>query len=188
MMESNVMTYDRRADVLSEQVVALFEAYHEPIFGYVYRLVDDAEWAHDLVQETFLRLFETRDRLADVSNPRAWVYRIASNLALNALKRRRRFSWLPWRDGDAWHDASRGSLPDPAEAVQLQRQVSRALARLTPDYRAPLLLYSHFDFTVREVAEALELSEGAVKTRLYRAREKFREAYSEDEVQNEVDK
>jgi RNA polymerase sigma-70 factor (ECF subfamily) len=46
-------------------------------------------------------------------------------------------------------------------------------------YRAPLLLYSHYGFSVREVAEVLEISEGAVKTRLHRAREAFRRLYAE---------
>ena len=187
-METDLMTYDRRADHLSEQVVALFEAYHESIFAYVYRLVGDADWAHDLVQETFLRLFETRNRLPDVDNHRAWVYRIASNLAFNALKRRRHFSWLPWRDSDSPQQVTLGTHPDPAEDLQVQGQVSRALAKVAPNYRAPLLLYSHFGFNVREVAQALEISEGATKTRLYRAREMFRQAYQEEQLQSEVDK
>lgn len=66
---------------------------------------------------------------------------------------------------------------DPAGRVAQQRRVAEALATLTPTYRAPLLLYSHYGFSVREVAATLEISEGAVKTRLYRAREMFRRAY-----------
>lgn len=185
-MESNLMTRASRSDTLTEQVVALFETYHEPIFAYLYRLLQDAEWAHDLTQDTFVRLFETRGRLAGVQNQRAWVYRIATNLALNALKRRSRFRWLPWRDGDAWQSEGWLAQGDPEKDVELERLVTRALASMTPDYRAPLLLYSQFDFSVREIAEALGLSEGAVKTRLFRAREMFREAYTKDHTSNEV--
>lgn len=179
-MRSSVMTKLTPAEAQADRVAVLFEQYHQAIFAYLYRLVNDAEWARDLTQETFLQVHRTRDRLEAVDNERAWVYRIASNLAFNALKRRRRFAWLPWRDGDAQR-APQLVGDDPARRVAQQRRVAEALAALTPTYRAPLLLYSRYDFSVREVASALEISEGAVKTRLYRAREMFRQAYEQDE-------
>jgi RNA polymerase sigma-70 factor (ECF subfamily) len=154
-------------------VAGLFEQYQAPVFAYLYRLVGDREWAHDLSQETFLQLFHTRHRLPEVENRRAWVYRIATNLALNALKRSRRFAWLPWCQADDLQVHG----PDPAERVDEHATLERALAELPADYRAPLLLYSHYGFSVREVARALNVSEGAVKTRLFRAREMFRQAY-----------
>ncbi len=160
-------------------VVVLFEQYHTAIFAYVYRLVDDREWAHDLTQETFLRLFRTRDRLPEVENQRAWIYRIATNLALNALKRHRRFAWLPWRSGDVAHLTQ----PDPTEGADQSLAVERALAELPSRYRAPLLLHSHYGFSVKEVAQALNISRGAVKTRLYRAREMFRQVYQGEDIE-----
>lgn len=151
----------------------LFEKYHRAVFAYLYRLVNDREWAHDLSQETFLRLFRARHRLPEVENHRAWLYRIATNVAFNALKRQRRFTWLPWRSSDAKHLTE----TDPAEPAEQKASVERTLAQLPPHYRAPLLLHSHYGFRVREVAETLNISEGAVKTRLYRARELFRQLY-----------
>jgi RNA polymerase sigma-70 factor (ECF subfamily) len=154
-------------------VADLFEQYQRVVFAYLYRLVDDWEWAQDLTQETFLRLFRARHRLPQVENRRAWIYRIATNVALNALKRRRRFAWLPWRNTDAVYLAA----PDPAEQADRRVAVEWALAELPPHYRAALLLHSHYGFSVREVAEALDISQGAVKIRLYRAREMFRQVY-----------
>lgn len=154
-------------------VADLFEQYHTAVFAYLYRLVGDREWAHDLSQETFLRLFCARHRLLQIENRRAWVYRIATNLAFNALKRRRRFAWLPWRNTDAIHL----TVPDPTEHADRRVGIEHALAQLPPHYRAPLLLHSHYGFSVREIAEALGIREGAVKTRLFRAREMFRQAY-----------
>ncbi len=164
----------RSAHPEPETLVAdLFEQYQTAVFAYLYRLVNDREWAHDLSQETFLQLFRTRHRLPEVENRRAWVYRIATNLALNALKRSRRFAWLPWRQADD----PQLHVPDPAERVDEHTALERALAELPADYRAPLLLYSHYGFSVREVAKTLNVSEGTVKTRLFRAREMFRQAY-----------
>jgi RNA polymerase sigma-70 factor (ECF subfamily) len=155
----------------------LFERYHVEVFAYLFRMVNDREGAQDLAQETFVNVYRNRNQIAGLQNPRAWLYRIATNLALNALKRKRRFAWLPWE----WHEG-RASNSDPAEAVSRQAQVETALASLAPDHRAPLLLYVHYGFKIAEVAEALNLSEGAARMRLQRARELFRQAYRKEDV------
>jgi len=161
---------------MADLVAALFMQHHREIFAYLVRLLGDAEWAHDLTQDVFLQLFSHRNQLADVQNRRAWIYRIAGNMALNALKRRRRFVWLPWRKGD-----SLGlSAPGPDEIMGTPTAVSKALTQLPENYRMPLLLYSYEEFSVREIAHILQISEGAVKNRLYRAREKFRQIYESE--------
>jgi RNA polymerase sigma-70 factor (ECF subfamily) len=159
-------------------VARLFGEYQAAVFAYIWRLVRNREWAEDLTQETFLRVFDARDRLPEVANHRAWLYRIATNTALNALRRRRRFAWLPW---GAAHTLGWGE-PDVLTKIAQRDAVEAALVALPPNYRAPLLLYSHYGFSIGEVAEALETSEGAVKTRLYRAREMFRQAYERESL------
>lgn len=159
-------------------VATLFEKWSAPVAAYIFRLVGDWELAHDLTQEVFLRVFNNRHQLESVENQRAWVYRIATNVAFDALRRRRRLAWLPWRSDHA------AALPEPTtppEAVDQRIAIERALAQLPPDYRAPLLLYGYYGFSVREVAKALDISEGAVKTRLYRAREQFRQVYEKED-------
>lgn len=171
------MTQENAAQSSSEDaVVALFEATHQPIFAYLFRLVNDWELAHDLTQETFVRVVNSAEMLPTITNPRAWVYRIATNVAYTTLKRRSRFAWLPWRRVNPRHLVS----DDPTDAVEAHQIVVRALAELPLTYRAPLLLYSHEGLSVREVASVLNLSEGAVKTRLHRAREQFARAYEKE--------
>jgi RNA polymerase sigma-70 factor (ECF subfamily) len=165
-------------DANANLVAWLFDQYQAAIFAYISRLVGDRAWAEELTQETFLRVFDARDRLSEVVNQRAWVYRIATNIAFNALRRRRRFAWLPWR---AAHAPSLHEM-NAAEQVGQRAAIEAALAALSPKYRAPLLLFSHYGFTLREVAEALGIGEGAVKTRLYRAREMFRRAYERENL------
>ena len=144
--------------------VYLFERYHEEIYAYLCGMVHEQAWAEDLAQEAFLRVLQARGRLAEVRNHRAWLYRVATNVALNALKRRHRFAWLPWRAND------RGaSAPDIAEQVGQESALETALASLPPGYRAPLLLYAQYGLTTAEVARALGLSEAAARKRIYRA-------------------
>lgn len=154
----------------------LFEHYHLEIFAYLHRMVVDREWAQDLAQETFLSAYRARGQLSSLNNPRAWLYRIATNLALNEIKRRRRFAWLPWH----WSD-ERPASGDVAEEVGRETLIEMALAALPPDYRAPLLLYAHHGFKIAEVAEALNLSEGAARMRLQRARALFRQVYRQED-------
>ena len=154
----------------------LFKHYHLEIFAYLLRMVSEREWAQDLAQETFLSMYRARDQISDLHNPRAWLYRIATNLALNEIKRKRRFAWLPWH----WHE-ERPAGGSVAEEVGRETLIERALAALPPDYRAPLLLYAHHGFKIAEIAEALHLSEGAARMRLQRARAMFRQAYRKED-------
>ena len=74
-------------------IVSLFEQYQRPIFAYLLRLVGEREWAEELTQETFLAALRAADQLPGIANHRAWLYRIATNAAFNALKRRRRVAY-----------------------------------------------------------------------------------------------
>ncbi len=163
-------------DESTTQVIGLFESHQREILTYLYRLVRDHESARDLTQETFLRVFRARGQLGQIENPRAWLYRIATNLALTSLKRGRRWAWLPW----SGTDESRGPT-ETGDQAYTTSAVEEALAKLPAHYRAPLLLYEHYGLNVAELSQALDLSESAVKLRLFRAREMFRAAYGEKE-------
>ncbi len=165
------------SDALTDQVTLLFEQYHVPVFNYVRQLTSDSEWAHDLTQEAFLRLYQSRQRLPQVKNQRAWLYRIASNVTFTAIKKRRRFQWLPWGER---MDAQL-QVADPATAIAQQDAVQQALNQLKPIYRAALILYSQYDLNIRELAEILEISESNVKVRLHRARRLFQIAYAQEQ-------
>ncbi len=140
-------------------VTRLFERHHGEIYGYLNRLVSDRELAQDLAQETFLQAHRARQRLPDVLNQRAWLYRIATNLALNALRRSRRFAWLPWLSIDR-------PAADAAERIGERSAVDHALAGMPLSHRAPLLLYCHHGLSAAEVGQALGISEGAARTRV----------------------
>lgn len=154
-------------------VAELFEQHRSAIFAYVCRLTADRSLAEELTQETFLRVFEARERLSQVANLRAWVFRIATNTTFTALRRRKRYAWLPWETVEKVPARDQ----DIAERVGLEDAVETALASLSPQYRAPLLLFSHYGFSVAETAAILGISEGAVKTRVYRGKEMFQQAY-----------
>lgn len=153
-----------------EQLVARFQA---PLFRYLRGLVADAELAEDLLQETFLRAFRAIGGLSDPATLRGWLYRIAHNQAISALRRRRLVSWLSL---GRWQQ-----LRAPEPATLEAARVEQALALLPAQLRAPLLLHLVAGFSYAEVAELLSLSEPAVRMRISRARAAFRLAYAEDD-------
>jgi len=159
---------------------ALFRQYEESICSYLARLTGDPARAQELTQETFIRAYRALNKGERWENPRAWLYRVASRLATDDCRRRQLLQWLPLRNADGHSGVSVESMTAERLAVQT------ALATLPLKYRIPLVLYTHGEWTVAEVANALGLSVSAVKMRLSRAREMFRRTYRQEENDERV--
>ena len=166
----------QRSDI-DKRFERLFAEYQRPILNYLYRMLSNRERAEELTQDVFVKAYRALPRLPLEANERAWLYRIATNAAYDSLRRARLVQWMPLLENvdSLAMSGDRGGGVGEREAVQ------KALAELKPAYRAPLILYSVQGYSVAEIADMLGLSEGAVKTRLYRARETFRNAYGGDD-------
>ena len=160
-----------------------FRAHERFLWGLCYRMTGSAADADDLVQETFVRALERPPRRLD--EPwRPWLVRVAMNLGRDLLRRRKRRAYVgPWLPApiDTGDDASPPSFEavidgrattegryDLLESVSLAFLL--ALEALTPQQRAVLLLTDVFDYSVRETAAVLAMSEANVKTTHHRAR------------------
>ena len=170
-----------------------FAQYRQPLLDYLYGMTRDREWAADLVQETFLHAYGASDDPEAISYPRAWLYRIATNTALTALRRRKRFSWLPLTaieppagasSSDRWVRPETPYLTgqDFAATVVERDAVWKTLAELPPRWRSVLLLQTSGGFEVREIASQLGLSEANVRKILFRAKERFRALHAQMEA------
>jgi len=151
---------------------ALFHRWAGPLQRYLGRMLRDAGSAEELVQEVFLRVHGARERYAPEARFSTWLYRIATNLALNELRRPRR------REPHRSHDEEGGptlvseqARPEAVvDAKRLGERVERELASLPEKQRAALCLTAVEGLSYAEVAEALEVSEQAVKALVHRAR------------------
>lgn len=139
--------------------------------------------AEDLLQEAALRALEGYGRLRDPSAARAWLFTILGRTHLNRLRSSRRRPETANTDLDESSFeaalAEWSPMPSPAEVVearQLGEQLTRALDELVPEQRAVVLLVDVEGFTQREVAGMLEVPEGTVASRLFRARRQLRTA------------
>jgi RNA polymerase sigma-70 factor, ECF subfamily len=161
--------YNRAHD---QSIECLYQEHRRPIQGYLARLIDDREAAEDLCQETFLKALRSWEQHDPSASPVAWLYRIATNTAYDHLRHRRRAVLTPLAE-----DLALSSDHAPELRLDEREPVRRALALLPAHYRVPLLLQVCAGHSLNEIADALGCTSSAVKMRLLRARERFRQVY-----------
>lgn len=150
---------------------------HAPLCTYLARLVDNDELGRDLAQETLIRAWTSLPELREEQHFKAWLYRIATNLARSHLRRTHLIRWLPWTQME------KETLPalhiqGPEEYVGEADLVQTVLARLSPQYRTCLLLQVIAGFSQCEIAHLLGISEKSVGSNVCRGREQFRRLYA----------
>lgn len=152
---------------------ALFRACASDIHGYLISLLRDRSAAEDITALAFERLYRARSRLdRRRGTPRAWLFAIARNAALDELRRRRRTSDY---DLPADSPAVAPHASDTLEHAERRATVAEALASLTSRERELVLLKFHGQLTNAELARVLGISESNVGTRLHRALTRLRE-------------
>ncbi|HOU13019.1 MAG TPA: sigma-70 family RNA polymerase sigma factor [Anaerolineae bacterium] len=145
--------------------------YRESVINVVYRMCGDAGLAEDAAQEAFIRAWQNLPRYKPRSPFRNWLYRIATNVALDTLRRE--------RDAEDIEDAplAASSLGPEAAVERNERaeQVRQAVLALAPASRAVLILREYEDLSYKEIAETLDIPVGTVMSRLNYARTQLRE-------------
>jgi len=163
----------------------LVARYRNQIIGYIYRMTNDYDGAVDLAQETFVRVYRAADRYQTSYAFSTYIYRIATNLAISELRKRKRrrlvslTGFFQSKDGAEpreFNPPDERPLPD-SELVAAERRfaVQRAISTLPEKYRAPLILRDVDGRSYEEIARILQTSEGTVKSRISRARGFLRE-------------
>ena len=155
------------ADAFGELVTK----YRAKIFTMVYGMVRNEHDAWDLAQETFLKAWQSIHRFEGRSSFYTWLYSIMVNLTIYSLRRKSR------REEVELNDAIPSLLPGPGVSYQhteIREQINAALAKLSPEHRAVIMLKELEDLQYHEIAEVLNLSKGTVMSRLFYARKKLR--------------
>lgn len=166
-----------------EALNALMERHATPVFRFLCRLLGNEEDANDLAQESFVRVFQHRERFRSREKFTTWLYTIAGNLARNHHRWRSRH---PQVSLDATNEASEGSLgdvlPSPqaspgetAEAAERAAAVRAAVDGLPEDMRESIILCEWEDMSMAEAAAVMQTTPKAVESHLYRARKVLRQ-------------
>ncbi|HEU5376172.1 MAG TPA: RNA polymerase sigma factor [Ktedonobacteraceae bacterium] len=171
----------------SLDLILLYEKYKRPIHTYVYRLLGSQEDADDLTQEVFMRAFVSWHDLYDHENLSPWLYRIATNLCVDLLRRRKRISWRPlarrrsgnqqieqgYEEEAPYLPADSGGIPEVFE----REHIRLALASMPEDYAIVLVLSAAQGIPYQDIATIVGISSNAAATRISRAKRMFAEQY-----------
>jgi RNA polymerase sigma-70 factor (ECF subfamily) len=170
-IEGSVLDRARRGD--QEAFAALIRHYDPGVRALAYRLLGDRDRMDDALQEAYVRAFRALPRFRAASTLGTWLYRIAYNVCLEELERSRRLRLVPLEDA--------GERPDPradvAETVASRTDLAAALATLSPQDRAAVLLVDAQGFDYRSAGEVLGVPEGTIASRLNRARALLRRVW-----------
>ena len=182
LSDHELVAATRDGDELAFQEVV--RRYRNPITNFVFRMLNDYDLAVDLAQETFVRVYTSVGRYEANHNFSTYIYRIASNLAISEIRKRKRrkvvsfFAVLGLEDDDAVEYDPPDNRPLPEDALlsdERRKAVTRAIASLPEKYRSALVLRDIEGHSYDQIAEILDLSEGTVKSRINRARALLRE-------------
>jgi RNA polymerase sigma-70 factor, ECF subfamily len=162
----------------------LVDSYYRRIYSLVYRMVQSEQDACDLTQETFVRVYRALPKLRAEGAQSAWIRRIATNLCLDWLRRRNSSPSVssldarPTEDSDfhqSWEVADPSGEPDLLfSSKERAGALYAAIAKLPEDYRTVVILHYVEDMRVEEIAEALKVPGGTIKSRLSRARRELK--------------
>lgn len=164
----------RRGD--EDAVRYLVDTYYDPILRYLFRVLQDRQWAEDACQEAFVRALQRIGQLQDARGLKAWLYRIASNTARDHL--RRRPDWVPVAEPAALAEEADAHGGD---AVRDRVYVAALLKTLSPEHREVLVLRFYEDMSLPAIAEILGIPVGTVKSRLHHALRQLRRLVEREE-------
>ncbi|MFQ5810297.1 MAG: sigma-70 family RNA polymerase sigma factor [Armatimonadota bacterium] len=185
MAHGDVVLVQRAREGDVEAFARLAAQYKDRIYNYVARLCGDRSEAEDLTQEVFIRAFVAMRRFRGTATFQTWLYKIATNIALDALRRRRR-AGLPALSLDAPIETEESPVErelanaskDPHETAatrELQHEVHQAITGLSEKLRVVIVLFDIQGLSYEEIADVLGLPLGTVKSRLFNARMALRE-------------
>ena len=158
---------------------ALVKEHEKLVYNLALRMVHDPEDAADMAQESFVKAFRNLGSFKGDSKFSVWLYRITANVCTDFLRSKSRAQTVSLTVDDDG-EASELAVPDMGGSAEdkLMQKLTREAVRdgldaLPPDYRAPLVLREINGLSYAEIADALSIEEGTVKSRIFRARKKL---------------
>ena len=153
---------------------ALFDGHRQQVYALAYRYLRNRTDAEDILQETFIKAYNGLPAYdpAKGLNFAAWLNRICINASIDAMRRSKAHDAGPLGPEEAAAMSAPSHSSDPersARAAEIREKIDQALARLSPTQRMVFTLRHYQEYTTREIAQALQSSEGSVKKHLFRA-------------------
>ncbi len=162
----------------------LYRLMHRPLFGYLMKLIREREMAEDVLNETMMEVWRQAGRFEGRSAVNTWVFSIAHHRAVSRFRKRRESAL---DDAYAATIADEGPTPDQtAQSRGMSRLLARLMEQLSYEHREIIHLAYFQEFSVQEIAEALDVPPNTVKTRMFYARQRLKVLLAESGVERAV--
>jgi RNA polymerase sigma-70 factor (ECF subfamily) len=164
------LTETKKGDTMAFSYIV--EKYQQPVHNLCYRMLGNVDDAEDAAQEVFARAFFKLDSYDDSSRFSTWLFSIASHYCIDKL-RKRRFNLVDWADLGSWYHFPDQATPQPEKVLleaEAAQEMQNLLSTLPPDYRIAIILKYWHAMSYQEIAQMLETTVSAIKSKLFRAR------------------
>jgi len=165
-----------------EKLGLLFERYKRMLFGFFYRVIGNKEVSEDLVQNVFIRILRFKNQFRGEGKFTTWMYRIARNEIADHFKKEKKFGYK-----DDISNLSEKIDGDPLAGQRSFKEdqlqlLNYALQKISNENRELIVMNRYQGLKYKEIGEMLDVSEGAVKVRTFRAMNELKKAYSQLEA------
>lgn len=168
----------KRKDEQTERII--FEMFYQRIYNIAFFMVKDRDLAQDVVQETFFKAFKQLDTLKDGSKIESWLASIASRTAVDLLRKMNKWNDMAVDDAFLEKTVSKNRNESSVETIVEQRflkaHLLQKISDMRPEYKQVIVLKYMYDLKDEEIANALHITVGAVKSRLHRAKLKLKDS------------
>ncbi|WP_420481832.1 RNA polymerase sigma factor SigW [Cohnella zeiphila] len=177
-METRLARLARKGD--QRAFAEIVDLYKDKLYHLAYRMMNNRQEAEDVVQESFLRVYKHLDRYDENQKFSTWIYRIATNLCIDRLRKRRPVYSL---DAETDHEGLDGYAMLPSDErtpesevilSETQRLIRDAIETLPVKYKSVMILRYLQDLSLQEISDVLDLPVTTIKTRVHRGREFMR--------------
>jgi RNA polymerase sigma factor (sigma-70 family) len=179
LIDLRILELFREPDSRDEAFALLLNTYQQPVYWLIRRMVFGHEDANDLVQDTFVKIWQNLDGFREESKLYTWIYRIAANEALAFIKRRQKQKQVPWdvyQDNEGkWLTADHYFKGD-----DIQYRLQMAIQQLPPQQRIIFNLRYFDEMKYEEMSRVLSLTEGALKASYHHAAKKIEKYITRD--------
>ncbi|GIP41403.1 ECF RNA polymerase sigma factor SigW [Paenibacillus sp. J31TS4] len=178
-VEGRLVKLSRKGD--RSAFAELVDMYKDKIYHLAFRMLSQSQTAEDIVQETFLRVYRNLDRYDESQKFSTWIYRIATNLCIDQLRKRKPSyspdAEMPDGEGADWYSLLPSEEATPEDQIMLsetQLQIREAIQSLPEKYKSVVILRYLHDMSLQEIGDVLDMPVTTVKTRVHRGREFLR--------------
>ena len=160
-----------------DKMSLLFERYHKPLFGFLFHMTGERESSEDMMQNVFLRMLKYRNGFAGTGEFKTWMYHLARNILNDHFKKHKKMPVLQKLTDFEEKIEGADHVGRQFERKQEMKTLLSAMKLLSTENRELLMLCRFQELKYNEIAQVLNISEGAVKVRVYRALGQLKENY-----------